>query len=393
MSDLPGSPERIDPTEGSGGSHAGTDGEPTLRLATLDDAPAMLRVLETAFDPWPTFELDVPALDHLRWKMSEPGLPAAHAVAVVHGRVEAVTIRWVSRMRLGDEVLIQDSSVDHAVHPSMQGRGLGGAIGQFGHDNAVTYSDMSLGTGTSHDAILTIFDRFDPPQVTHRLSMWSRPFGPRAFLGAFGRGGGPGLLARNAARAARSRLRRGVRPRGRRTAVVPANVRIEESQAFDDRVEPLWAAFAAQFDFMTERSVEYLNWRYGDRRAGTSLVLTAIEDDRLLGYAVFKQSGDWSNVLDLVVDPQDGRAAPIVLALLGEGCERMAAAGARGANIGLSVGHPAAPVVEAAGFLPLRWTTQYTCGPQRRGRSFPMLDRMYAGEARSHLVLGDGDIY
>ena len=113
----------------------------------------------------------------------------------------------------------------------------------------------------------------------------------------------------------------------------------------------------------------------------------------MVGYAVFKRSYDWSYVLDLVVEPAHPRAAAVVRELLDEGCRRMAEAGARGAHIALTPGHPLGRMVEAAGFLPLGWSTHFTCGPQRRGHSSPLFDRFYAGEARNHLVLGDADIY
>jgi hypothetical protein len=197
------------------------------------------------------------------------------------------------------------------------------------------------------------------------------------------RGGAVGV-ARQGLRAARGL----VRSRG------PASgARIEELTSFDERVDPLWEAFASRFDFAVERSVEYLNWRYCDPAGGRAVALAAFEGDRMVGYAVFKRSDDWSNVLDLAVQPEQPRASMVVRELLDAGCRRMADAGARGAHVALTAGHPLGRMVEAAGFLALGWSTHFSSGPQRRGYSSPILDRFYAGQARNHLMLGDSDIY
>jgi len=360
---------------------------PEVRLATLDDAPSMLRVLEAAFDPWPSFEVGVGGLDHLRWKMTMPGQPAAHTVGLVNGEIAAVSLRWVSRMRLGDEELIQDSSVDHAVHPDFQGRGLGGAIARFAHAKAEAYSDVSLGTGSSDDRIPSIFDSFDPSRVTHVLPVRSRAFGVRAFIGSHRRGGGLPGLARNVARA----LQQQVSTAGQRGE--PSGVRIEELTAFDERVDPLWRAFGSRFEFTVERDVDYLNWRYCDPRGGTAVVLAAFEGDQMVAFTVFKAAGDWSNVLDFAVLPDHPRAAALTRELLDAGCRRMEEAGARGARLALGMRHPAGRVVEAAGFLPAGSSIEFSSGPQRRGSRAPLLDRLYAGEARSNLLLGDADIF
>ncbi len=368
-------------------SHA----DPLIRLATLDDAPAMVRVLESAFDRWPPFEIEGSAVDHLRWKMSLRGVgsvghsnAAAHTVVEVDSEIVAVSVRWVTPFRLGDERLVQDSGIDQAVLPAMQGRGLGGKMARFAHALAVEYSDMSLGTGSSDERIPSIFDAFDPPAVQQTLPMRSRPFSARAFVATHRAGG-------SAARFARQALRAGRRLANRSGEVSRAS--LEELTAFDERVDPLWEAFTSRFDFAIDRSVDYLNWRYCEPAGGPAVVLGGYEDDLMVGYVVFKRSDDWSHVLDLVVQPDHPQAATIARELLDAGCRRMAEAGVRGSHVALTLGHPLGRMVEAAGFLPLGWSTHLTCGPQRRGRDSPLLDRFYAGETRNHLMLGDVDIY
>lgn len=352
----------------------------------------MLRVLEAAFGGWPSLPLEgVTPLEHLRWKMAPPGPPRAHSVAVVDGEVAAVSVRWGTRTKVGDQELVLDGGVDQAVDPAMQGRGLGRAIATFSHEAGAETGDMSIGSGGSDPAIPRIFDVFDPVLVEYPLTVWVRTFGPRRFVATHLRGGGVvhlgSALARRGAHLGRA-LARGLGS----GALLPSGVRLEVWQRFDARAEALWERFAAQFDVAVVRDAEYLNWRYCDRGAGATLVLAAIEGDqadgRLLGYAVFKRADDRANMLDLVMEP--GSVA-VARALLSAGAARMRAAGAQALMGWFPEGHPAEPVLQAAGYVEAGWSSLAGFGPQKRGASGPAVEQLYAGTARIHVTLGDQD--
>ena len=72
-----------------------TEGEPTVRDATLDDAPAILELIQAAYDRWPPYEVSVTPLEHLRWKMNPPReTPLHHALVFVGDRPAATQLRW-----------------------------------------------------------------------------------------------------------------------------------------------------------------------------------------------------------------------------------------------------------------------------------------------------------
>jgi GNAT superfamily N-acetyltransferase len=365
---------------------ATSEAEPVARLATTDDAPEMLRVIEAAFDGWPPYEIEVSALEHLQWRLSHPlvggEIPPAHTVVELDGRIVAVSVRWESRLMIGGEELVQDSGIDQAVLPAMQGRGLGGRMGQFAHAHAVTYSDIALGSGTNHPAIANMFNRFDTTDVQYPLSTWTRAFDPRGFVATHLRGGGRAHLARN--------LVRWVALRPRRGGATPDGVRIEKLARFDERASVLAARYAAGFDVSVIRSVEYLNWRYLDPRSGPAFALGAFEDGHLLGFAVFKRSRDWAKVLDMAVEPDHEGVAD---ALLEAGCARLRSAGVRGVNCGVSPGHPFERALRRSGFLEAGQSQLFGFGPDRRKRGLPILEALYAGTARMHVMMGDFDIY
>ena len=89
------------------------DRRPAFRRGDVQDAPGILRVLDSAFPSWPPFEIDVPALDHLRWKMTPPpGLPRnTHAIVEIDGEIVAVQLRWPTHAHLRGEELPSEVGV------------------------------------------------------------------------------------------------------------------------------------------------------------------------------------------------------------------------------------------------------------------------------------------
>ena len=263
-----------------------SEAEPVARLATTDDASEMLPVIEAAFDGWPPCDIELSALEHLQWKLSHPAVSGAiapaHTAVELDGQIAAVSVRWESCLMIGGEELVQDSGIDQAVLPEMQGRGLGGRMGAIRPCHAITYSDIALGSGSDNPAIANMFNRFHMTEVQYQLSTLTSAFDPRGFVATHLRGGGRAHLARN--------LVRWVALRPRWDGANSGGVWIERLPRFDERASVLAARYAADFDVSVIRSVEYLNWRYLDPRFGSAFALGAFEDGHLLGFAVFKRS-------------------------------------------------------------------------------------------------------
>ena len=102
----------------------------SFRQATLDDAPAMLAVLEAAFERWPAFDISVPALEHLLWKMQPPGIEPNHTVGEIDGEIIALELRWMGKALLDGREVMTNDGADMAVHPNFQGRGFSRRINE-----------------------------------------------------------------------------------------------------------------------------------------------------------------------------------------------------------------------------------------------------------------------
>jgi hypothetical protein len=61
-----------------------------------------------------------------------------------------------------------------------------------------------------------------------------------------------------------------------------------ETASFDERINELWDKTKLNYDFIVEKTKDYLNWRYCDPRGGNFDVRCVEEDGRILGYVVLR---------------------------------------------------------------------------------------------------------
>jgi GNAT superfamily N-acetyltransferase len=96
----------------------------------------------------------------------------------------------------------------------------------------------------------------------------------------------------------------------------------------------------------TDRTAEYLNWRYLGHPLIKHEILAARRDGALVGYAVFAQAGDQARIVDLCSLTRPGLVAHMLARVLD-------LLGSRGmASVSMNVGsaHPWSPVFERVGF-------------------------------------------
>jgi hypothetical protein len=163
-------------------------------------------------------------------------------------------------------VVMHRASTDLAVHPDFQRLGILKSMRGV-RDEAFRGDDFRLGGFSRHEAVRRLREgRDDRHSIGNRVQVLERPLTLRAALSRLGPRGA--LM-----------LRPGGAPRSTTWTV-------REVDAFDERVDGLWAEASAQFEFALQRDAAFLNWRYCDRRAGRYVTLLAEDAGRLLGYAV-----------------------------------------------------------------------------------------------------------
>lgn len=310
------------------------EGEPTVRDATLEDAPAILGLIQAAYDRWPPYEVGVTPLEHLRWKMSPPRSTLPHHTLVFIGdRPAATQLRWMSRVQVDEREYEADDGADLAVHPDFRGRGLARLIKDRDHQRLIGGGFAGMWTRSNAPQVRHMYD---PDLVTRRLVTWARPFRRRSYASLHFREGGIRQLARAAqSRLLPSRHAGGVRP----------DIRVLER--FDDRTDEVWTAARGAYDFIPFHDAQYLNWRFRAPSVGQPTILGALEGERVVAYCVLRRTGDQGEILDWLWRPEHEQAVP---PLLDAAIEQLKDLGARNAAMWLSAGHRAEALVARAGF-------------------------------------------
>jgi hypothetical protein len=176
--------------------------------------------------------------------------------------------------------------------------------------------------------------------------------------------------------------------RGRtRRATLPSGAALRTVTRFDERFDRFFERAAAPFDFIAERNAEFLQWRFGDRRAGP-FVVRVLEDGagEPLGYVVARVTARRAHVADLLAVPDQPE---VVETLLAQAVHLSRQAGAGGIACWLPDHHPYRNSLRRLGFVPRRRDV----GMRYRARALPaeelaFLDR---ADARTHIMMGDTD--
>jgi len=356
---------------------------PSFRQASIEDAPAILALLEAAFvEGWPDFDITVPALDHLLWKMQPPGIETNHTVGEIDGQIIALELRWMGPALLDGRELITNDGVDSAVHPDFQGRGYSRIINDA-PSRLPQPGDMGIDTPSRNPRLVNSTYVGDRNLTDRVVNTWARSLDARTALGTAWRTGGWRRLIARLPVGARTLL-----PSFGATPGLDARYTVREIDSFDDRADVLWGAASGQFDVARIRRAAYLNWRY-DPRSGRSLILGAFEGDTLAGYVVFRPSGDSAVLADLLTHPDH----PVATALARTGADRMRSLGIRQITAWLAAGHPDEPALARAGFLNLDLpvTVQFDEPPGRTGQTGLDIERFDDPALRMHITAGDFD--
>lgn len=343
---------------------------------TDDMRSQVLKLLEVAFNGAPSwYALPVDPADHFDWKYRDYPLGASPTFNVeADGRIVGFIGRGRRVWYIDGEPHVGRWGYDHCSHPEMQGRGLQRALesgraqeyhpaeefvfGEYGHpvDRRLAIERGAIAPANRTNDYLRILNPFTEVRARVRTLRSRR----RAAAGA-----GGSSVSRTARQIRRSRegrfasllpmARLGVRyvkallarrrPRGAGAWTISTLDRFEERHeaAIDEAVR--------QFDFVAERSIEYLNWRLLDERAGPFVVRQATDaEGAFVGYAATRVLDGRASLADVLVKPGHADAAE---ALIRDALDLARAAGCSSMQVRLPERHLYTPALRRAGFVSL----------------------------------------
>lgn len=378
------------------------------RDITPDLRTQVLEVLRIAFnDRASWFALPVTPEDHFDWKFRD--CPTGVTVALtlepdgrVIGFLGSVRRIWLLKGR----PYVSIAGYDLSRLPEWQGRGVSRALEPFREVDWHPSEDFSFAY-INHPAnrrlLLERGDRM-PANETHDYIRLLHPLQKARAL--FGRNhpSEPGLTSHSLSNTApviqQRERRRADRLRNvisqlpglissllaRRPAPRNTPWTISTIPSFQQHHEPFISAALSEFDFVAERSISYLNWRYCDERAGPFTVRIAQQDGNYLGYAVTRVLNGAAYLADILV--LAGKL-PVAEALIHDSIDLANGAGASSILTRLPRRHPYRRALVRAGFFDRGHIAGELFNHQRMDpTALAFLDRE---DTRIHHVLADSD--
>ena len=354
--------------------------EVRFRDFRLGDEEQIVDVLRAGFGSFYASDKPVDECDYITW-FAEPH--DSHfgrvIVAEVDSRIVSVTAQIRRPVKVGRRLLYGTAGgIATTTHPDFQGRGFNRGLHAWRRatvDQPTTATvERSRMAPRAGRGLLTS----SPGMGVHLKVL--RPW--RAATGGSG------------ARTRKALGYSGLAAWGALRAALPhraAELAVRTLPAFDERFELFIEEAGAAWDFIPVRSVEYLNWRFGDPRAGLFTVRAVELDDKLLGYAVLHRIGVRGHIVDVLALPN---RLDVVRTLVDDATERLGRAGAAAVECWMLRRHPYAGVLRQSGFVPLPRASSETDGEiSIFGLGMAPEERrlLISREARIHLVRADFD--
>jgi len=355
-----------------------------VRNAREADEPEMLELLFRAFQRWPAFEIQVPPLEHLRWKMRSDPIAARHRwVAEIDGRIVAMMLRIVRRVRVKGRDHLTRDGVDVAVDPRHQGLGLYGAMLDHAHESP---QDAEFALGFWYSTNPRTRRPEQSRSIGNPIQVLQKPHRARAIVARRREKYGGRLPAPLAV--LRIELQRawngiGHPPYWRRWR---PDWSITSLEQFDERIDRFFDEAARDFDFLVVKTRQYLNWRYFDPAAGRFTVRVAEQGGRLLGYLVFKITQGEGYIAELLALP--GRT-DVVRSLLEDALGLLQEAAVEQVTCWMIARHPYNGILRRLGFIDSRRDVGF--GYRAVSLADGDLDFLEDPQARIHLTHGDTD--
>jgi GNAT superfamily N-acetyltransferase len=245
----------------------------------------IVELLETVFDGWPHFDLDCTPLDHWRWKIRDNPLEQARAiVAISDNKIIGCTHILPFRIQIGDNLYFACQGVDAAVHPSFRERGIFnkmlGLNSEIEKEIGIVFRlRFSSNPILINRNIRRGFPRF-PHDIIHFIRIHDIDLHFKMYQSKYS------WLKKyvfylikffNKLNSALS-----VSHKSEQT------FRIYEIANFDDRINVFWDEVKNYYNFIVEKSKDYLNWRYCDLRGGNYIIRIAEVEGIILGYSVLR---------------------------------------------------------------------------------------------------------
>jgi len=291
------------------------------------------------------------------------------------------------RIKIFDEIVHGIYAADVVVHPEFRGKGVSTDLRKINIENALKKGFKYSYYVTSSPFLIESFEKIRP-RFPHQIRNLVKIRDIDSQLEAMPvdrplvmKWGYVGAALLNNLRNALSRIRMRLNP----------DIRVRRIFRFDNTFEGFSRAIMSQYDYIIERSVEFLNWRYCDPRAGDFVVNVAEEGEDVVGIVVLRINRFRTEYpIGLIVDllALDERT-DVLYRLVSDALEFFRQNSVNIVNCQVVANHPSEKALSVQGFVDSRIPLQMFCNPFDMMEQFSKIKDTIP--SRVHYSYGDID--
>lgn len=247
------------------------------------DEQGIVDLLEKAFNGWPSHEPGCPPLDHWRWKYRDDDIRTRLICVALHeDEIVGVKHAVPLKVKLLDETRPCGIGSDVAVHRKMRATGIRNKITAPMDRMKKEYGLQYIYSITSNPVAIKILSKTQslfPVTLTNltRIKDIDHQLQAMPMKNAW--------LMKQGYRG--TKLLNTIRNLALKPEKTDEETQVRDVTCFDERINEFYEAAKDHYDFIVERSMEYLNWRHCDPRAGDFTVKQAEDTEgNIQGYTI-----------------------------------------------------------------------------------------------------------
>jgi hypothetical protein len=255
-----------------------------IRLYQLGDEEQIVQLLQLSFSGWPHFDLTCKPLDHWRWKYQfNPLKKSSITVGVSNDKIIGVSHQFLLNIKIGNRIFICDFGADTAVHSDHQGKGIHSKMNELSIQQRKKIGSNFTYLTTSNPILIKSFSkrrkRF-PYSIRyfvriHDIDLHLK-MKPRKWKWIF-------RLGYHFFKTINS-FKKILMP----SKTPDCAIEIYQIDQFVNGIDDFLKEVSTSYDFIVQRTRDYLNWRYCDSRGGNYVVNIAAEKGKIMGYSVLR---------------------------------------------------------------------------------------------------------
>jgi hypothetical protein len=255
-----------------------------IRAYRPGDETQIVELLQLVFKGWPHFDLEYSAMDHWYWKFRDnPTGKNNIALGVVGDRIIACDHGFFNYMRIGDRSRLVRQGVDAAVHPDFRGKGIYSKTGKFKDELDFLYKVEMVYSFTSVKLFKDSRKKKGLPVFPWPIIRLIRVKDVDVFINSITEPSYSKKLYKKYGFKIMNSLNRFFELFSR-PVTSSSSVEVSDVEKFDQDIDLFYDKVKIDYKLITDKTHEYLNWRYRDPRGGKYIVKQAKENGEIIGY-------------------------------------------------------------------------------------------------------------